>query len=136
MDDQTWASIADLRARWIASTYQPDDAVIETFLEDASVIIDSAYPDLRDRAKQDTSGVVAARARLVCCRMVMRVLTNPDMLRSVQDTTGPFSGGVTYAAETLSGLYLSAEDRALLSERPASARGKAFEIDLLAGGAS
>lgn len=125
-DPAPWATVHDVTSRWIASTMAPQDEVVSAYLDDASELIDAEFPDLRARAARAPQ--VGRRARLVCVRMVMRVLTNPDMVRSVQDTTGPFSGGVTYAAETLSGLYLSDDDRALLRPDPARTQ-QAFTID-------
>lgn len=130
MTDTTvaYAQHKDIAARWIASTLPPDTEVINGYLEDATILIDAEFPDLRQRIATDPSGSIRNRARLVCCRMVLRVLTNPDQVRQVQDTTGPFSGSVTYAAETLAGLYLSDDDRALLSAGPARTQ-QAFTID-------
>ena len=121
-----YATADDVIRRWIASTLPPDKETITGYLEDATVLIDAEFPDLAARAAANP--VIAARAAVVARRMVMRVLTNPDQLRSTSETTGPFSGGVTYATETLNGLYLSDEDRALLSAVPTRTQ-IAFSID-------
>ena len=114
-----YATAQDILSRWIASTLPPDETVISSYLADASVLMDAEFPDLAQRVKSDPA--TRARAAVVARRMVMRVLTNPDQIRQVNETSGPFSGGVTYAAETLNGLYLSDEDRAvgLTSTHPA-----------------
>ncbi|MDK8236792.1 hypothetical protein [Actinomyces urogenitalis] len=121
-----YATAQDILSRWIASTLPPDETVISSYLADASVLMDAEFPDLAQRVKSDPA--TRARAAVVARRMVMRVLTNPDQIRQVNETSGPFSGGVTYAAETLNGLYLSDEDRALLSASPARTQ-QAWAID-------
>ena len=111
-----YATADDVIRRWIASTLPPDKETITGYLEDATVLIDAEFPDLAARAAANP--VIAARAAVVARRMVMRVLTNPDQLRSTSETTGPFSGGVTYATETLTGVSLPDGDRAPLSAVP------------------
>lgn len=126
----TYAHVQDVLNRWIASSLPPSQETITAYLEDATDLIDSEFPTLAHRITTDT--VLARRAKIVATRMVMRVLTNPDQLRTSMETTGPFSGSVTYAAETLNGLYLSDEDRALLSPEPARLP-QAFSIDTTPG---
>lgn len=112
-----YADVADVKARWIATTPPPADEVIRAYLEDATALIDAdtkITPPVAERL--DTEPTLAARARIVAARMVMRLLTNPDQIRSTSETDGPFSGTLTYATETLSGaLGLTDADRALLS---------------------
>lgn len=81
------------------------------------MIMSTEYPQLEANCEADED--CANRARMVCARMVIRVLTNPDQHRQVQDTTGPFSGSITFGVETLGGLTLTQEDRALLAKAPA-----------------
>lgn len=116
MSDPIFATVEDVRSRWIASSIMPERETVQAYLEDASMIMAAEYPQLQANCESDSE--CARRARLVCSRMVMRVLTNPDQHRQVQETTGPFAGTVTFGAETLGGLMLTQEDRALLAKAP------------------
>lgn len=110
----------DVLARWVASTPPPDDGVVTQYLADAEELLAVEFPLLQSRAREDP--VFARRAKLAICRMVLRTLSNPDNVRSIQDTTGPFSGSVTYGSETLGGLEVTDAERAILD--PARTRRK------------
>lgn len=112
-----YASVDDVKGRWISSSLLPDEDVIRAYLEDASTLIDSdplISPPVAARVSSEPG--LASKAKLVCIRMVLRCLTNPDQVRSGSHGTGPFSDTITYATETLSGsVGLTDEDRALLN---------------------
>ena len=103
----------DVVARWISSTPVPDTETIRQYLADAQELLAAEFPKLEVKAL--ASIVYKRRAKIVLCRMVLRALTNPDSVRYVQETTGPFSGGITYGAETLGGLQVTDSDRAILN---------------------
>ncbi|MBD3689871.1 hypothetical protein H8R18_01290 [Nanchangia anserum] len=114
-----YADVADVHGRWVASAIPPDDDVIARYLEDATALIDAdakITPPVAERLGIEPG--LDVRARIVCVRMVMRCLTNPDQVRSRAETDGPYSGTLTYATETLAGaLAVTDDDRALLSPR-------------------
>lgn len=121
-----YAGVDDVKTRWIASTLPPANSVIEEFLSEAAVIIDAEYPMLRKQVSGNKD--LQERLRLVSARMVIRAIQNPDRVRQVQETTGPFSGGVTFAAETLGDMRLTVDDRAILTGGYSSVN-RAFTID-------
>lgn len=116
-----YASVEDVKARWIASSLPPDDDVIAAYIADAAILIDAdskIQPPVADRI--DSEPGLADRARIVCVRAALRCLYNPDQVRSVAGTNGPFTDTTTYAAESLQGsVSLTDEDRALLTPRAA-----------------
>lgn len=116
-----YATVQDVLDRWISSVMPPDNAVIEKYVDDASALLDAdrELVNLAERTKNDD--VLSHKVRMVVSRMVLRCLTNPDNIRATNETSGPFTGSITYATETLGGLYVSDSDRDLLKDaiRPA-----------------
>lgn len=103
----------DVVARWISSSPVPDTETIRQYLADAQELLATEFPRLEVEA--ENSVVYRRRAKIVLCRMVLRALSNPDSVRHVQETTGPFSGGITYGTETLGGLQVTDAERAILA---------------------
>lgn len=124
--NESYATTQDVLDRWIASSLPPEKAVLEKYLREASLIIDSEFPHLRAFSENDET--LLEKLRIVSSRMVIRAVLNPDRLRQVQDTTGPFSGSFTLATETLGDMRLTADDKAILLGG-ANRRGKAFTVD-------
>lgn len=125
-----WATVEDIHARWLTGEVPATDAQLATLIEDAEDIIASEYP----RTETDvTLGVVpGARVVRVVSRMVNRVLRNPDGLRQVQDSTGPFSSSMTYGGDHPGELYLTDDDRRDLGGR--KAKGKAYTLSTIPQG--
>ena len=116
-----WVEVEDVEARWVsADEKKADTAVIQAWINDAEQVVSYEFPDLQDRI--DDGDMPVERVKLVVCSMVLRVLRNPENVRS--RNTGPF--GVTYAGDTPGGLWLTDEERSLLST--AAGTGKAFTI--------
>lgn len=126
-----YAVFDDVEARWVSSVFIPSPAVVNAYLADATMVMDAELPTLRAMTDSDTEA--RDRATFICARMVIRVLSNPDQVRSTQDATGPFSESVTYSTESLAGLTLTAQDKRFLMGPSWSNTCRAFEIDPLAG---
>lgn len=124
----TYATPEDVTSRWIGPNFPDSDELIQKYLDDAELMIRYEFPDLDTRV--NTDAYLASRVRLVEVRMVTRALKNPELVRQVQSTTGPFSEGKTYGAETLAGLVFTAEDSAFLSAAEASSKQRATGVDL------
>lgn len=110
-----YATVQDVLDRWISSQLPPDSKVIEKYLGDAQMLIDGdpdIYPPVASRI--DSEPGLRERAALVCVRMVIRCLSNPDNVRQMQEAATPYSASITYGAETLGGLELTDKDRAML----------------------
>lgn len=122
-----WASTQDVTDRWVGDDPIPaTDAQIATLLEDAEDVIDREYPTLQTRI--DAGEIPVRRVQKVAARMVIRHLRNPEGLRQVQRTSGPFQEGQTFGGDEPGTLYLTDEDRAELGG--ARAR-RAFMISLV-----
>jgi len=68
-------------------------------------------------------------ARLVVCRMVRRVMKNPDGYRIRNESIDDYSDGGTIDSALSTGeLYVSDQELGWLGVKPASAASRAFEI--------
>lgn len=119
-----WATPADVTARWVGSGAPTDDDLVQALLNDAEAVVLSKYPAIQDRI--DDNRLPLAVVTMVVCRMVIRVLRNPENLSSWQQTTGPFSQSRSFGSNRQD-IWLSDEETDLLAPNTA---GKAFEIDL------
>lgn len=121
-----YATAADVRGRWIASSLPPDDTILEKYLYEATLIIDAEYPQLRKQSATDPD--LLERLKIVASRMVTRTVQNPDRIRQIQEGAGPFTEGMTYDAATLGDMRLTADDVAILMGGSYRS-GKAFTVD-------
>lgn len=119
-----WATSQDVRDRWLAPQPIPaSDAQLQILIADAEDVIIREYPDIQSRI--DNGDLPLARVVRVVARMVIRVLRNPQGIRQVQQTAGPYQAATTYGGDEPGELYLADEDHADLA--PAVRR--AFSID-------
>lgn len=103
------ATVADVAARWPPGLHRPDDATVQTWLDDADAVLWAAYPTLDDLIADGTDAE-RALVVLVECRMVIRVLSNPRGV--VREAVGDTS--VSYVTDAMGTLALHDDDRALL----------------------
>lgn len=123
----------DVRRRWVMPTEFPiADAVLETLIEDTEDTIESAVPGVLLRAQKGE--LPEGRLQKIVSRVIIRVLRNPEGIRSIQETTGPFSGSTTFGGDDPGETYLTDKDiRELSGVRQ---RGKAFTVTTIPGGYS
>lgn len=119
-----WATPADVTARWVGSGAPTDNDLVQALLDDAEAVVLAKYPAIQDRI--DTNKLPLSVVTMVVCRMVIRVLRNPENLTSWQQTTGPFSQSRSFGSNRQD-IWLSEEEEELLAPKIA---GKAFEVDL------
>lgn len=119
-----WATPADVTARWVGSGAPTDDDLVQALLNDAEAVVLAKYPAIQDRI--DDNRLPLAVVTMVVCRMVIRVLRNPENLSSWQQTTGPFSQSRSFGSNRQD-IWLSDEETDLLAP---NTTGKAFEVDL------
>jgi hypothetical protein len=120
----TWATFEDVTSRWVGDDVPTDETLVEVLLGDAEQVILASFPGIQ--ARIDSESIPVERVRLVVVSMVSRLLRNPEWVRSIQETVGPFSHSKTFMGDD-SGLFLSERERGLLS--PSNSR-RAFEVDL------
>lgn len=107
--------IADIESRWRPLSVAEMD-VATALLEDAWAVVHAHVPDVDSRLSSIPPTLDEAVVRVVVCRMVLRVLRNPDS-KAVE---GVDDYKFTRHESAASGhLYLTDDDLALLS--PASA---------------
>lgn len=118
----TWATFTDVTDRWVGSGAPTDEALVAALIADAEAVILSQYPLIQDRI---TAGTLAAPVvTLVVCRMVSRMLRNPENLTYWQQNTGPFGQGRSFGSDK--DIWLTADEIALLAPKK---RGKAFSLN-------
>lgn len=103
------ASVDDVRRRWMGSAWEFTDDQVKALLDDAEDAVRSVVPTVD--ADMSSGVLPEARVTRVVCRVVLRVLRNPDGKRSTNVTTGPFSQNETYAGDNPGEVYLTDEDR-------------------------
>lgn len=112
-DGAPFADINDLRARWPALA-ETDDTRAATLLEDASDLIRTQC----DQWRQCSTTTL----RRVCCAVVKRAMLAdtydvPEGVSQTNQTTGPFSDGMTFANPTGDLYLLDSEKRSLGMKR-------------------
>ncbi|UEJ84008.1 Gp19/Gp15/Gp42 family protein [Brachybacterium halotolerans subsp. kimchii] len=115
-----WVTPDDVRDRWVGGDLDFTDQTIATLIGDAEDAIRASVPDIDQMV--DTK-IPLARVSRVISRMVIRVLRNPEGIRTLQETTGQFSGSTTYAGDVLGEIVFTDEDRRdLLGKGPTGRR--------------
>lgn len=119
-----WATSSDVLDRWVGADKPSDTDLVSKLIDDAEAIVLSEYPKIQDRI--DAGTLNENVLIMVVTEMVSRRLRNPEGLSYLQQMTGPFSQGKSYAgAQT--GIYLSPDEVRLLAPNRG---GKAFEVNL------
>ena len=119
-----WATPQDVLDRWVGSGSPTDTDQISALIADAEAVVLAEFPKIQDRIDADL--LPASTVVMVVCRMVSRILRNPEGLTYWQQTTGPFGQARNYGSNG-SDLWLTADERKLLSP---TLKGKAFSVDL------
>ena len=119
-----WATVQDVRDRWLDGDLPYTDGQLQTLIDDAEDVIAAEFRNLDQSIA--TGDVTVNRVVRVVSRMVNRVLRNPEGLRQRQETRGSFTGQVTYGGDNPGELFLSEDDRRDLGGR--AGRGRAFSF--------
>jgi len=94
----------------------------------AERLIRSEVPAIQDRIDGGLEPDLLDNARDVVIEMVTRKFRNPEGLRTVQESTGPFSGSRTYGGAEPGALYLTADEMKKLSVSKSTGQ-RAFTVD-------
>lgn len=124
-----WASRDDVLGRWVGNDRPTDLDLVDQLVLDAETAIVAVFPSIGDRITDDSLPV--ERVQLVVARMVTRAIRNPEGVRSRQEGTGPFSGSVTFGGDNPGELWLTDQERDLLSPN-GYGRQQAFTISTIA----
>lgn len=121
-----FATPADVAARWRPLSSGEED-VAKVLLADATDMIETRWPDMRDRVEAGSIGL--GTLKRITANMVKRAMLNPaDGVSQQAQVNGPFTLSQTFANPN-GNLYLSADDVAALDGRSRRGR-KAFVVDM------
>ena len=126
-----WTNATDVLAAWIGDDAPADADLIDIWIGKAERLLRAKVPglDARIYASPETEPDLFGNIRDVVSAMVQRVFRNPEGVRQRQETTGPFSGSVTYGGDQPGALWITDAELAVLSG-PGTNRG-AFTIDTI-----
>jgi len=122
-----WTSPQDVKDRWLLGDFPVLDPQLAVLIGDAEDTVGSEFLDIQ--ARIDAGTLPLTRVKKVVARMVIRHIRNPEGIRQVSETTGPFTGSRTYGGAEPGAMYLTDEDRAELSGAKSGQR--AFSIDTI-----
>lgn len=122
----TYATYSDVLNRWTDTVELPaTQSQVETLLRDAEMLILRELPGL---SADVLEGLIPEElVVMVEAAMVSRKLRNPAGVRSIQEGAGPFQQTITHGGDEPGSLYLTDEERRLLSTKARD--NKAFSID-------
>ena len=131
----SWTLPEDIIDSWVGAGVPTDKAKLQVWIDRAERLIRKRVPDLQTRIDAEAELVPVETDLLdttkdVVIEMVTEVFKNPDGMRSLQTTTGPFTNSTTFGGDNPGKLTLShANENMLSGVRP----GEAFTLDLIAG---
>lgn len=125
-----WTTPEELVDAWIGDDEPLDLDKVEIWIGKAERLIRFHIPDLAARVADDTTGELLEDVKDVVTAMVQRVFRNPEGIRQRQETTGPFTGSVTFGGDVPGGLALTDDEMLRLSGGGTSTQ-RAFGISQL-----
>ena len=116
----SWTTPDDVLDAWIGEGAPSDDAQIQTWIGKAEREIRFRVPDIQGRIDAEDAMVptvtdLIETARDVVVAMVTRVFRNPEGIRQVNTTTGPYAESRTYGGDVPGGLGLTDDELSKLS---------------------
>lgn len=122
-----WTTPQDVKDRWLLGDLSVTDSQLVKLIGDAEDTVSSEFSDIQ--ARIDAATLPLVRVQKIVSRIVIRHIRNPEGIRQVSETTGPFTGSRTYGGAEPGAMYLTDEDRAELAGVPTGQR--AFSVDLI-----
>ncbi len=128
----SWTEPSDVTDAWIGEGAPTNTTKILKWIDKAEREIRYRVPDVQERIDAEAAETPARTdlietAKDVVVSMVTRVFRNPEGIRQVNETTGPFTSSRTYGGDVPGGLGITDDELAKLQ----GARGGAFSIDLI-----
>lgn len=124
-----WTSAADVISSWIGEDAPTDEALVDKWIAKAERLVRSEVVGIQDRIDSATEPDLLENASDVVTDMVSRKFRNPEGLRTIQETTGPFSGSRTYGGNEPGALYLTEDEIKKLSVSVATGQ-RAFSVSM------
>ncbi|UJQ87200.1 head-to-tail adaptor [Arthrobacter phage BaileyBlu] len=126
-----WTTADDVIDAWVGEDAPVDDAKVETWIGKAERLVRFHFPDIQERIDAETEPDLLDDVKDVVVAAVHRVFRNPEGIRQRNETTGPFTGSVTYGGEIPGGLVLTDDELARLSGGTKTADQKAFGVSMI-----
>lgn len=128
----SWTAPSDVTDAWIGEGVPSGTTKIQKWIDKAEREIRFRVADVQERIDAEAAETPARTdlletAKDVVVSMVTRVFRNPEGIRQVNETTGPFTSSRTYGGDVPGGLGITDDELAKLQ----GARGGAFSIDLI-----
>lgn len=128
----SWTAPSDVTDAWIGEGVPSGTTKIQKWIDKAEREIRFRVGDVQERIDAEAAETPARTdlletAKDVVVSMVTRVFRNPEGIRQVNETTGPFTSSRTYGGDVPGGLGITDDELAKLQ----GARGGAFSIDLI-----
>ncbi|MEQ6899006.1 Gp19/Gp15/Gp42 family protein [Microbacterium sp. KR10-403] len=129
----SWTKPKDVTDAWIGEGAPDDDTKVQNWIDRAEREIRYRVPDIQTRIDAEAAETpprtdLLETAKDVVVAMITRVFRNPEGIRQVNTTTGPFTDSKTYGGDVPGGLGLTSDELAKL--KGVQDRG-AFSIDLI-----
>lgn len=120
-----WATPENVKQRWLDGELPVQNDTLQVLIGDAEDQIRASIPHI--------DGLVGAsipteRVQRIVVRMVIRYLRNPTGIRTLQETTGQFSGSTTYAGDSLGEITFTDGDRRELLGKGGARGRRAFSV--------
>ncbi len=125
-----WVSFNDFQLDWIGEPLDVSDVTVVRWIARAERMLRKEYPDIGERIISGREPDLLEIVKDVVISMVTRVLRNPAGHRQVSETTGVFTGSVTFAGANPGGLYLTLEERDLLRGPDKARKGQAYSLPM------
>ena len=118
-----------IRTAWLLDPEDlPEDDVLAGLIGRAERLLWGLSPSLRDRMARDPD--LVDRVQDVVVAMVLRVVSNPEGVRSTSETTGPLTTSVTYGGAAPGELCVTDAERDLLGIRRGRRRQSVFSVSM------
>jgi hypothetical protein len=126
-----WTSSADVLGAWIGEDAPSDAALVDTWVGKAERLLRAKVPTLAVRVAADpvTEPDLLGNVKDIVTAMVQRVFRNPEGIRQRQETTGPFTGSVTYGGDQPGALFVTDAELSTLSSSGSTR--VAFTVDTI-----
>jgi hypothetical protein len=123
-----WTQATDVISDWVGGDAPTDVVLVGKWVAKAERLIRSEVPGIQARIDGGLEPDLLDNARDVVGEVVARKFRNPEGLRTVQDSTGPFGSSRTYGGSEPGALYLTEDEVRKLSVSTSTGQ-RAFTID-------